>query len=274
MNKKSTSRLLTIAIIVFMMFQPFAVLAQGGAGSGDVAPLILPGSDGKVIPDQYIVVYKPNFIAAQAEETIRASIAARGGKVGFVYQAALNGYSATLSKEALEYVLSDPAVAYVEADQEVSIVDDDVSTNVIQTGATWGLDRIDQRSLPLNNRYEYIQNGTGVHAYIIDTGIRSTHSEFTGRATKDYDTVGDGQNGNDCHGHGTHVAGTVGGKTYGVAKNVRIHAVRVLNCSGSGTWSGVIAGIDWVRTHRIKPAVANMSLGEAPARLWMRPSIT
>jgi subtilisin family serine protease len=100
-----------------------------------------------------------------------------------------------------------------------------------------------------------------VHAYVIDSGIRSTHTEFGGRATKDFDAVGDGQNGNDCNGHGTHVAGTIGGTTYGVAKLVRIHAVRVLNCSNSGTLAGVIAGINWVAAHRTKPAVANMSLG-------------
>nr|5WSL_A Chain A, keratinase [Meiothermus taiwanensis WR-220]5WSL_B Chain B, keratinase [Meiothermus taiwanensis WR-220]5WSL_C Chain C, keratinase [Meiothermus taiwanensis WR-220] len=130
-----------------------------------------------------------------------------------------------------------------------------------QTGATWGLDRIDQRTLPLSGTFTYSNTGSGVNAYIIDTGIRVSHSEFGGRATAVFDAIGDGQNGNDCNGHGTHVAGTVGGTVYGVAKSVRLYAVRVLNCSGSGSNSGVIAGVDWVRQNARRPAVANMSLG-------------
>jgi len=123
------------------------------------------------------------------------------------------------------------------------------------------LDRIDQQLLPLNNTYNYNNDGSGVSAYVIDTGIRITHTEFGGRATHGFDAVNDGYNGNDCHGHGTHVAGTIGGTNYGVAKNVQLIAVRVLNCSGSGTTSGVIAGIDWVTINAVRPAVANMSLG-------------
>ena len=130
-----------------------------------------------------------------------------------------------------------------------------------QTPATWGLDRIDQRDLPLNNTYNYNQTGQAVHAYIIDTGMRATHQQFTGRVGNGADFVGDGQGTNDCHGHGTHVAGTTGGTTYGVAKLVTLHAVRVLNCQGSGTNSGVIAGVDWVTANHGSPAVANMSLG-------------
>ncbi len=123
------------------------------------------------------------------------------------------------------------------------------------------MDRIDQQLLPLNNTYNYNNDGGGVSAYVIDTGIRITHTEFGGRATHGFDAVNDGYNGNDCHGHGTHVAGTIGGTNYGVAKNVQLIAVRVLNCSGSGTTSGVIAGIDWVTINAVRPAVANMSLG-------------
>lgn len=135
--------------------------------------------------------------------------------------------------------------------------------DVTQSPATWGIDRIDQRALPLSNSFSYTNTGAGVNAYIVDTGIRITHTQFGGRASIGTDTVGDGQNGNDCNGHGTHVAGTVGGSTYGVAKGVNLIAVRVLNCSGSGTTSGVIAGVDWVTSHHQagQPAVANMSLG-------------
>jgi subtilisin family serine protease len=129
----------------------------------------------------------------------------------------------------------------------------------VQPGATWGLDRIDQREPPLNSTYTYTPTGAGVNVYVIDTGIATGHPEFGGRAANVYDAYGG--NGNDCHGHGTHVAGTVGGATYGVAKSVSLYGVRVLDCYGSGTWSGVIAGVDWVTYYHAKPAVANMSLG-------------
>jgi subtilisin family serine protease len=152
-------------------------------------------------------------------------------------------------------VRNDPNVAYVEADQTVGLV-------ATQSPATWGLDRIDQRNLPLSNSYTYNFDGTGVTAYIIDTGIRFAHNEFGGQATSGFDAI-DGGAADDCNGHGTHVAGTVGGTTYGVAKNVNLVGVRVLNCQGSGTNSQVIAGIDWVTGNHAAnaPAVANMSLG-------------
>ena len=159
-----------------------------------------------------------------------------------------------LSPENLAALRQDARVAYIEADQIMT-------ADAIQSDATWGLDRIDQRDLPLSSTYTYTNSGSGVNVYIIDTGIRISHVEFGGRASVGYDAIGDGQNGNDCNGHGTHVAGTVGGAVYGVAKSVRLYAVRVLNCSGSGTNSGVIAGVDWVRQNAQKPAVANMSLG-------------
>jgi subtilisin family serine protease len=137
-----------------------------------------------------------------------------------------------------------------------------VTADVTQTGATWGLDRIDQRFRTLDGSYTATNTGAGVTAYIIDTGIRVTHSEFGGRAVPGYDAVTSGGTANDCNGHGTHVAGTVGGSTYGVADGVSLVAVRVLDCNGSGTTSGVIAGIDWVSgNHTSGPAVANMSLG-------------
>ena len=147
----------------------------------------------------------------------------------------------------------DPEVAYVEADQIMRI-------SGTQTSATWGLDRIDQTNLPLNGSFTY-PSSSGVHAYILDTGIRGTHNDFTGRMGNGYTAVNDGQGTNDCQGHGTHVAGTVGGTTWGVAKNVTLHPVRVLGCDGSGSNSGVIAGMDWVTANAVKPAVANMSLG-------------
>jgi aqualysin 1 len=209
----------------------------------------------------YIVVFKADAVRAATEaHSQRPLVAAaagnlaraHGANVTFVYQHALKGFAARLSSDRAAALAADPRVAYVEPDQVV---------HASQTPATWGLDRIDQRDLPLNNTYNFNDTGAGVHAYIIDTGVRGTHQEFTGRTGNGADFVGDGNGTNDCHGHGTHVAGTTGGTTYGVAKQVTIHPVRVLNCQGSGTTSGVIAGVNWVTANHDAPAVANMSLG-------------
>ena len=173
-----------------------------------------------------------------------------------VYQHALKGFAASLSSRAVDALSRNPNVAWVEADGPVWLVAD-------QTGATWGLDRIDEKFRPLDGNYTYASTGLGVTAYIIDTGIRFSHLDFAGgRATSGFDAV-DGGTADDCHGHGTHVAGTTGGATYGVAKGVGLVAVRVLDCNGSGTWSGIIAGIDWVTGDHDpgEAAVANMSLG-------------
>lgn len=180
---------------------------------------------------------------------------AYGGRVGYVYDDALNGFSFRGSQAAATALSSNPNVILVEADAEVWV-------DTTQMSATWGLDRIDQQGLPLSGTYSYERTGSGVTAYVIDSGIRFSHAEFAGRAIAGIDLVGDGQNGNDCNGHGTHVAGTIGGSTYGVAKNVTLVSVRVFGCSGGSTWETIIAGIDWVIAHHASgPAVANMSLG-------------
>jgi subtilisin family serine protease len=176
----------------------------------------------------------------------------------FVYAAALRGFSARMSRTDAIALSRDPRVAFVEEDSTVEAL-------VTQTGATWGLDRIDQRNRPLSGTYTYTSTGAGVNAYIIDTGIRTTHTQFGGRAVAAFTSINDGRGAQDCNGHGTHLAGTVGGSIHGVAKAVRLHAVRVLSCAGSGSTSGVIAGIDFVRTDAVRPAVVNMSLGGSPS---------
>jgi subtilisin family serine protease len=204
------------------------------------------------IPNSYIVVLESRLddVDGVADEMTKQHF----GKMKHLYKAALKGFAAEMSEKEAAKLAADPRVKYVEEDSIVSI-------DTTQTGATWGLDRIDQRNLPLDGNYTYNTTASNVHAYIVDTGILTSHTQFGGRASVGVDEIGDGHNGIDCNGHGTHVAGTVGGSTYGVAKGVSLVAVRVLDCSGSGTNSGVIAGVNWVAQNAIKPAVANMSLG-------------
>lgn len=170
------------------------------------------------------------------------------------YGHVLNGFAARLSAADLERLRGDGDVVAIEQDRIYR-------ATTTQTNPAYGLDRIDQRSLPLNKKYTYTSTGAGVNAYVIDTGIETAHPQFGGRANVVFDDVGDGMNGQDCNGHGTHVAGVIGAKTYGVAKNAKLHAVRVLDCDGTGTLSGVIDGVNWVRAHKGAKAVANMSLG-------------
>ncbi|MGH7754434.1 MAG: S8 family peptidase [Gemmatimonadales bacterium] len=212
------------------------------------------GQHGDVIPGQFIVVFNENVSDAS---TVAAGLArSYGATVLHRYSAVLKGFAARLSPQAVEALARNPNVAYIEPDRVVTL---ETTQNMDANGDPWGLDRIDERALPLSRTYTYTATGSGVRVYIIDTGIATSHSQFGGRASNVYDAFGG--NGQDCHGHGTHVAGTVGASTWGVAKSSLPRGVRVLNCSGSGSTSGIIAGLDWVRVNHIKPAAANMSLG-------------
>ena len=177
------------------------------------------------------------------------------GQLRHVYRSALRGFSVRLPKAAAEALARDPRILYVQQDGIVRVA-------ATESDAPWGLDRIDQRAAIASgdHAYEYTADGTGVHAYVIDSGIRTTHQEFGGRAHESFTTVNDGFGAQDCYGHGTHVAGIIGGSAYGVAKNVTLHSVRVFDCSGTTSWSSVIAAVDWVIANRVNPAVVNMSL--------------
>jgi subtilisin family serine protease len=209
------------------------------------------------IQNSYIVVLDDDVVGEKGAFSISPYIASElslnhKGKIKHVYQNALNGFAVEMTEEEAQRLSEDFRVAFVEEDSVMT-------ADATQNNPPWGLDRIDQRNLPLNAVYTFNWTGSGVRAYVIDTGIRTAHTQFGGRASNVFDAFGG--NGQDCNGHGTHVAGTIGASTYGVAKSALLRGVRVLNCSGSGSNSGVIAGVDFVRLNHIAPAVANMSLG-------------
>ncbi|WP_432063403.1 S8 family peptidase [Streptomyces sp. S1] len=235
----------------------FAAVPAQAAPAAPAEGTVLAAGSADAVPGSYIVTLKQGAGFKAGSDKGRKLISAYGGTVRKTFGSALNGYTATLDATAARRLAADPSVASVEQNQVVR-------SDATQNNAPWGLDRIDQANLPLSGTYTYPDSaGAGVTAYVIDTGVRISHSELAGRAVNGYDAVEGDTVAQDGNGHGTHVATTVAGTTYGVAKKAKVVAVRVLDNNGSGTTAGVIAGIDWVTSHHTAgvPAVANLSLG-------------
>jgi subtilisin family serine protease len=259
--RKSRSWLWTNLVVVAGFGVVAAVAALGSAvatqePSGPTGEILLANATNSV-PGSYIVALKRPAVAANQVSSTAKDLSSRfGGKLGFTYTSAMRGFSVTMNADQARKLAGHPSVAYVQ--QNVTYRKSGTQTNP----PSWGLDRIDQRDRTADKVYRYPSTAANVHAYVIDTGVRISHKEFAGRAKHGFDFVDNDADATDCDGHGTHVAGTVGGSaTYSVAKEAQIVGVRVLDCEGNGTTAGVVAGINWVAQHAEKPAVANMSLG-------------
>jgi subtilisin family serine protease len=231
--------------------------AQGSAAAESAAStgVIVHAGVSDAVKDSYIVVLKRGSVTAQGVDAAVATLAARYGvaSASYTYRSALPGFAASMSEKKASLLAGDPAVDFVEQDRVIRAATDQ------SWPPSWGLDRIDQETRGLDRQYSYPDQGaSGVTAYIMDTGVRITHQEFGGRAVSGFDAI-DGGTADDCNGHGTHAAGIVGGTTFGVAKSVRLVAVRVLDCTGAGTTASVVAGVDWVTRNATLPAVVNMS---------------
>ncbi|GGY51436.1 S8 family peptidase [Streptomyces omiyaensis] len=258
MNTRTRLALASVTLSVLpltALTAPAATASDPGAGPEPVpAPLV---SAADAVPGEYIVTLDRTADAAAVAEKL-------GLTPTFVYKKALNGFAAPLTAAQLDAVRRTPGVASVEEDAVTPAPPRPALPDGARSPASsWGLDRIDQANLPLDGDFTTLGSGAGVTAYILDTGIDYAHDELRGRASFGFDAMGDGRSGQDCNGHGTHVAGTVAGKTYGVARKAALVSVRVLGCDGRGSYSGMIAGLEWVARNARQPAVLNGSLGGA-----------
>jgi len=260
MKKNVGAQILSLLVLILLALFPVAAQQNDVTQSASTARFQRKGF--RAIPNHYIVVLDNDAVGRTGNAATNARVVTDlmpewAGTVTHRYDHAINGFAAFMTEQQARALSEDSRVRFVEED---SIMEASVTQS---NPPSWGLDRIDQTALPLSNSYSYTTTGAGVTAYIIDTGIRITHTQFGGRASVGFDAIGDGRNGIDCNGHGTHVSGTVGGSTFGVAKGVRLVAVRVLGCTGSGSTSGVIAGVNFVTANHQAGAlaVANMSLG-------------
>lgn len=258
MRMRAAMALAPLALLAACQDAPTLTATDLADGQQDVARYHAAPAATRV-SGEYIVVLRGDPSDDDVDNDARSRAREHGGVVGNTYRRAIRGYSISLNSVAdAQSIARDPRVAFVEEGQEYT-------ASIVQASATWGIDRVDQRLGPLSTTYSYVTTASDVTAYIIDTGIRTSHTQFGARATLGFNAFRKAAANGDCNGHGTHVAGTVGGSTYGIAKEVRLVAVRVLDCNGSGTTSGVIAGIDYVAGRKAAspgtPMVANMSLG-------------
>ncbi|MGW4703911.1 S8 family serine peptidase [Streptomyces sp. NPDC004285] len=251
MNTRTRLALASAALTALAVTAPTATASPSGP-EPTPAPLVTAAD---AVPGRYIVTLDGSVDAAEAAGRL-------GLRPTFVYDKAINGFAAPLTDLQLATVRSTPGVTSVEEDAVAAAPPRPAESPAVRgPAAGWGLDRIDQPNLPLDDTFTTRGSGAGVTAYILDTGIDYAHAEFGGRAGSGFDAMGDGRLGQDCNGHGTHVAGTVAGGTYGVAREAALVSVRVLGCDGRGTYSGMIAGLDWVAKNARQPAVLNGSLG-------------
>ena len=248
-------RLAGLPLLAAVLGLSGAVSPSSGGPAAASGPTIRHAGSPTAVAGSYLVVLENGAAATGAADVARSLAARYHGRIGQIYSSALHGFSVRLTAAQALRLAASPEVAYVEQDQ------------VVRPFATqpnppsWGLDRIDQRNLPLDNSYTYTTTAANVHVYVIDTGIRITHQDFGGRASYGRDVIDNDNIADDCNGHGTHAAGVAGGTAHGVAKGVQLVAVRALSCAGSATTAQVVAGIDWVTANAVTPAVANLAIG-------------